>query len=254
MFRLVLIALVVGWSISHFGVLDWAGPKITEKLPEQAQQISPWDAPTPVPTVISEEGVINTDAVVRDIQNYRGLGTASGIAVSNTTASDTAVNGEVTPMATPEPEKELLVLSVQDGDTLTVGFERYPLRIRLAGIDAPESDQPGGERAKRYLEECAGDDIVVNVVDQDHYGRLVAYVHSAEGRNSCNMQLVREGLAYSYINPTTDILDAEQSAQQRGVGVWGDPDAIRPSDWRKGIREYAIEEEGEGGDSDGSQN
>ena len=75
-----------------------------------------------------------------------------------------------------EENPDLKVLSVYDGDTLTVQWEGQPVRIRLAGIDAPEHDQPGGDRAQRYLENCAGDDVVLEVIEQDQFGGFVAYV------------------------------------------------------------------------------
>ncbi len=219
MLRTLIVVIVIGGMAWHFGLFEQYGPVVTEKLPEGVQHYSPWQ-PTPTPIVSADDsGNADGSPDTGKMVNYEGLGSANREAVQ--------------PDSTPEAEQELTVLSVQDGDTLTVGYMRYPMRIRLAGIDAPESDQPGGERAMRYLKTCAGDDIIVNVVDQDQYGRLVGYVHPHEGSASCNLQLVREGLAYSYINPTMDILDAEQMAMQRGLGVWNDEGAIRPSDWRK---------------------
>ena len=43
------------------------------------------------------------------------------------------------------------VVGVTDGDTLTVLVDERPLKVRLAQIDAPESGQPWGRRAKRAL-------------------------------------------------------------------------------------------------------
>lgn len=44
------------------------------------------------------------------------------------------------------------VVSVEDGDTLTVLAPGHtPGRIRVANVDAPESDQPHGDRSKRML-------------------------------------------------------------------------------------------------------
>jgi len=43
------------------------------------------------------------------------------------------------------------VVSVADGDTITVLVDQLPIKIRLAEIDAPEGGQPWGARAKEAL-------------------------------------------------------------------------------------------------------
>ncbi len=55
-----------------------------------------------------------------------------------------------------------LVVGVSDGDTLTARCGAAPgayeqVRVRLAGIDAPEKAQPFGQRAKQALSELAYD-------------------------------------------------------------------------------------------------
>ena len=47
------------------------------------------------------------------------------------------------------------VVGVADGDTITVLRDRQPVRIRLNGIDAPESGQPFGTRAKQFTSNLA---------------------------------------------------------------------------------------------------
>ena len=65
----------------------------------------------------------------------------------------TAVAGELTGK----------VVSVSDGDTLRVLVDNQQIKIRLGGIDAPESDQPFGQASKRYLAEAvAGQTVVVS--------------------------------------------------------------------------------------------
>ena len=64
------------------------------------------------------------------------------------------------------------VVSVSDGDTLRVLVEDQQIKIRLGGIDAPESDQPFGQASKRYLAEAvAGQTVVVEFEKKDRYGR-----------------------------------------------------------------------------------
>jgi len=44
-------------------------------------------------------------------------------------------------------------VGVHDGDTLTLLVERQPVKVRLAGIDAPELAQPYGQKAKQAVKE-----------------------------------------------------------------------------------------------------
>src|SRR5512139_339939 len=77
---------------------------------------------------------------------------------------------------------------VDDGDTITVLLgNRHSERIRLIGIDAPEMGQKRwGERAKRHLAGMLASSrniyIEYDVERKDKYGRLLAYVRTADGR------------------------------------------------------------------------
>jgi len=68
--------------------------------------------------------------------------------------------------------------------------DQRPIKVRLAEIDAPESGQPYGSRAKQALANLAfGRQARVQVVDRDHYGRVVGRVY-ADGLD-VNAELVR---------------------------------------------------------------
>src|SRR5690554_5839444 len=70
------------------------------------------------------------------------------------------------------------VVSVADGDTITVlDAGRMEHRIRLNGIDAPESRQPFSQVSRRQLSELvAGRDVLVVWDKRDRYGRLIGTV------------------------------------------------------------------------------
>lgn len=115
--------------------------------------------------------------------------------------------------------------SVIDGDTIAVG----PLRVRLHGIDAPESDQVcpsklGGEWdcgkvATRRLSDLAHRKVVsCEALDQDFYGRIIAVCY--QGDVDLNALLVREGLAWAYMRYSEDYAAEEQSARAASIGVW----------------------------------
>ena len=88
------------------------------------------------------------------------------------------------------------VIGISDGDTITVLRDRAQVRIRLHGIDAPETGQDFGSRAKQAASSLAfGKTVTIKVRDTDRYGRTVADVILPDGR-LLNHELVREGMAW----------------------------------------------------------
>lgn len=132
------------------------------------------------------------------------------------------------------------VVAIADGDTLTLlTAERRQMRIRLACIDAPESRQPYGTRARQELAALAfRQEARVEVQDVDRYGRTVGTVFV--GRVNINAELVRRGAAWVYVrynrNPALPRLEA--AARQAGAGLWALPPAERvpPWEWRQARR------------------
>lgn len=128
------------------------------------------------------------------------------------------------------------VVAVADGDTLTVlAAGNRPVKVRLAGIDAPEHDQPFGQRSKQSLAELAfGKTASVAVSKIDDYGRSIGVVTVA-GVN-LEAEQVRRGLAWVYRQYSHDAqlltLEAEAKAARRGL--WADAHPIPPWDWRHG--------------------
>lgn len=129
--------------------------------------------------------------------------------------------------------------SVIDGDTLEVQGQR----VRLHGIDAPESGQtckrPSGEvwrcgqRAAFALADRIGSQAVTcSARDRDRYGRIVA-VCGAGG--DLNAFMVRNGWAVAYRRYSSDYLAAEREAQAAGAGIWSSQ-FVMPWDWRRGAR------------------
>ena len=128
---------------------------------------------------------------------------------------------------------------VIDGDTLDVGGAR----IRLHGIDAPESRQgcnadgrrwPCGERATRELGRRLGDRTVsCEERDRDRYGRIVA-VCRASGED-INAWMVRQGWALAYRKYSRAYVAEESAAKAARRGMWRGQ-FVAPWDWRRGER------------------
>ena len=72
---------------------------------------------------------------------------------------------------------EGLVVSVHDGDNLTVLVGKQQVKVRLAGIDAPELRQPFGNRSKQSLADLCFQELAkVEQIARDRYGRSVGRV------------------------------------------------------------------------------
>jgi micrococcal nuclease len=70
--------------------------------------------------------------------------------------------------------------------------------IRLQGINAPETGQDFGSRAKQAASELAfGKEVTIRPVDTDRYGRTVAEVILPGGK-SLNRERVEQGMAWWY--------------------------------------------------------
>jgi len=74
------------------------------------------------------------------------------------------------------------VVGISDGDTITMLRDRKQVRNRLHGIDAPETGQDFGSRAKQAASALAfGKQVIVRERDRDRYGRTVAEVILPDG-------------------------------------------------------------------------
>ena len=140
-----------------------------------------------------------------------------------------------------------VVRAVYDGDTLVlVTRESSRLKIRLYGIDAPETakpDKPGqpyGEAAKRaLLSKVMGKQVSAEIVDVDQYQRAVAVIRCA-GRD-INREIVAEGLAWAYRQYlqgpyASEYLAAENSARSRRLGLWQDANPQPPWEFRRALK------------------
>lgn len=129
------------------------------------------------------------------------------------------------------------VVAVLDGDTVLVqrgARGGSSLKVRLAGIDAPEKEQPFGEVAKRSLSDLVlKRQVRVNGQATDDYGRLVAHLES-DGR-SVNEEQVRRGMAWEYSrrHDSKVYVALQYEAQQARRGLWAQASPTPPWQWRK---------------------
>lgn len=127
------------------------------------------------------------------------------------------------------------VVSVHDGDTLTVLVDRVQIRVRLDSIDAPELGQAFGQRSRESLASlCAGVSASVQQIDRDRYGRTVGRV-ACRGKDASTEQ-VRTGMAWIYVKYARrddPLHGIELEARAARIGLWSNETPVPPWDWRR---------------------
>jgi micrococcal nuclease len=143
--------------------------------------------------------------------------------------------------ARPHYEVSGKVVKIADGDTLIIlDGANTQHKIRLAGIDAPEKGQPFGTKAREPLAgKVFGQTVRVEVIDVDRYKREVGRTYLSE--RFINMEMVRDGLAWRYVqyDKPGEFAAAEADAREHRRGLWADPNPVPPWEWRRAKRQAA---------------
>jgi len=138
------------------------------------------------------------------------------------------------------PAHSASVLSVGDGDTITITNGAQKIRVRLACIDAPETSQtPYGMESRQALQKLLpiGAEVTVRTKATDRYGRTVGEV--LKGSTNINQSLVGSGNAFVYWQYISGCdrqtySRLENDARLKRLGVWSVPNGIqRPWDYRR---------------------
>jgi endonuclease YncB( thermonuclease family) len=127
--------------------------------------------------------------------------------------------------------------SVIDGDTLEI----HDQRIRLHGVDAPESSQTctakdgreyrcGQQAALALQDKIAGRPVSCAPRDRDRYGRIVAVCTA--GGEDLNRWLVLNGWAMAYREYSLDYVEVEADARSSRIGIWQGR-FTPPREWRR---------------------
>lgn len=131
------------------------------------------------------------------------------------------------------------VVGISDGDTITVLRQsNEQVKIRLYGIDAPESSQPHGKASKANLSAMVfGKAVEIEPTDTDRYGRTVGRV--IVGGVDANAEQIRAGYAWLYRQyckgaMCTEWAGLESAAKSSRVGLWVDSSPMPPWEWRHG--------------------
>lgn len=142
------------------------------------------------------------------------------------------------------------VVHVADGDTITLlTQEKQQVKIRIAGIDAPEKAQPFGNRSKQNMERMAkGKNAIADCPKTDRYGRKVCKIWAQPSDcPTCDLTLevgyaqISAGLAWWYRAYAKEqspedrgrYESEENEARLRKHGLWIESSAVPPWEWRR---------------------
>jgi micrococcal nuclease len=144
---------------------------------------------------------------------------------------------ELGPTTTEKNKIYYQVVKVVDGDTIDVMINNKKERLRLIGINTPETVDPrksvqcfgleASAKAHEWLDEQEVELIADPTQDdRDKYGRLLRYVRRSDGF-FYNLEIIKAGYAYeyTYIIPyeyQAEFKTAEKNARENGLGLWAE--------------------------------
>ena len=125
------------------------------------------------------------------------------------------------------------VIKVIDGDSVVIVDSRnISYKVRLHGIDTPESKQSFGVEAKEFLKgKLNGKKVRALVKDMDNYNRYVSVI--LLGKEDINRLMVKSGYAWAYLHYSKDYEEDMKEAQAKKIGLWQEDNPQDPSEFRK---------------------
>ena len=142
------------------------------------------------------------------------------------------------------------VIRVYDGDTLKAVGNGVEIKVRLVGIDAPETSkkkykpgQPFSQKARKYLSKLVlKRNVKIRSYGIDQYDRTLAEIF-ANGKN-VNIEMLKAGLAEVYRGKPAEGLaldlyrKAESKAKKANIGIWSLGDRYcSPKIWKEIYRD-----------------
>jgi micrococcal nuclease len=127
------------------------------------------------------------------------------------------------------------MVSVVDGDTIDVNIKGHRERVRLIGIDTPETKKPNtpvqcyGPEATKFTKSLLPADAPLHlerdIVARDDFGRMLAYVYLAGDGEFVNMAIITKGFARPLTIPPNsthadEFIEAARVAEADNIGLW----------------------------------
>jgi micrococcal nuclease len=126
------------------------------------------------------------------------------------------------------------VVTVHEGDRLTIRHDGRNETIYIKDIDCPELKQAYGKQAKHAIAAYVGSrDVMVRALKRGRNGLGTAEILLQDGRN-VGHELLKEGLAWARPEKGQDqsLEDMEQLAKAERKGLWSDPNPVAPWKWK----------------------
>lgn len=204
-------------------------------------------AGNPFATERSSDSLESDQLQEQQSTNLQSVQAAQAVTMAQRVDSNNAANTQPTNVATsdcPISGNVITAKSVRviDGDTLEIiPTEGASERIRLLGIDAPESNQAHGTYSTQTLQQCVNQgQVIVEWFEQDRYQRLLGKVR-ANGVD-CNLNQIQQGAAWHYKQyqqsqsefDRLNYANAEVNARRQVIGLWASSTVVAPWDYRRG--------------------
>jgi len=145
------------------------------------------------------------------------------------------------------------VTKISDGDTIQVNCQGAKVKVRLYGIDAPETEksnkktghvskpgQPYGEEAYQALKSKVNrKSVKLDIMAVDQYKRSVGIVW-LDGKN-INKEMVAEGYAWAYRQyldrpHASEYIELEDQARAKRLGLWEQNNPQPPWEFRRSLK------------------
>ena len=123
-------------------------------------------------------------------------------------------------------------VSIVDGDSISAVINQELVRVRLAGVDAPEGNQPFAIDSKQSLHDlCFWVEAELSSISKDYYGRMLAKV-KCNGVN-VNAEQVRRGMAWVADQSVEDreLNQLQEEARAAKRGLWSYESPVPPWEW-----------------------
>lgn len=126
------------------------------------------------------------------------------------------------------------VVHIDDGDTIIVDMNGVEERVRLIGVDTPETKDPRkpvqcfGHAAHEFTTNLIGNSPVRLEADptntnRDRYNRLLRYVYLPDGR-LVNAEIIKQGYGFAYVSFPVQKMEEfktlQKEARQQNRGLW----------------------------------
>ena len=207
-FSVIILAILIILIGILSAVLSTNGSGIVDNLKNLTADVAS--------SIINDNTLNLSDDVKNTLNSYINPSEDSNSTSGNTTSSDNSnISSEL-----------YKVVRVVDGDTLIIDYNGTEERVRLIGVDTPESVHPDEEKNTEFGTTASNfsKELLTDKQERDQYGRILAYVYLDDVM--VNKILLEEGYAKVATYPPNvkyvdDFTAIQEEARNNKKGLWG---------------------------------